>query len=102
MCSSSYPADAVGVVPVVVELAVCEELACENQIGEFVAAGWWFRVISLHAVEVTIEDAGVAVAAEKDQGVGERLEEAFDGGLDGLAGLGVVVDYYCLIDGNVC
>ncbi|KAG9701318.1 putative alpha-amylase, partial [Aureobasidium melanogenum] len=88
VCSSSHPSNTVGVVPVVVELAVCEELACENQIGEFVAAGRWFRVVSLHAVEVTVEDAGVTVAAEKDQGVGERLEEAFDGGLDGLAGLG--------------
>jgi hypothetical protein len=97
VCSSSYPTNAVGVVPVVVQLAVCKELACENQVGKFVAAGRRFGVVAFCAVEVAVEDTGVAIAAEKDQGVGEGLEEAFDGGLDGLAGLGVVVYYYCLV-----
>lgn len=64
MCSSSHPTNAVGVVPVVVELAVCEELACENQVGEFVAAGRRFGVVAFCAVEIAVEDTGVAVAAE--------------------------------------
>lgn len=98
MCSSSHPPNAVGVVPVVVQLAVCEELACEDQIGKFVAAGRRFGVVAFCAVEVAVEDAGVAIAAEKDQGVGKGLEEAFDGSFDSLAGLGVVVYYYCLVE----
>ena len=47
--------------------------------------------MAAHAVEVAVEELGVAVAAQQDEGVGEGLEEALDGRGDGLARLGVVV-----------
>ena len=48
-------------------------------------------MLAFDAVEVTIEDAGVAVGSQEDEGVGEGFEEGLDGCFEGLVGLGVVV-----------
>lgn len=53
-------------------------------------------MLALNAVEIAIEDAGVAGVAEEDQCVGEWLEEWLDGGFERLVGLGIVIHYQCL------
>lgn len=70
MCTSPHPANAIGIIPVIVELAISVEFAGEDQVGELVAAGRWSGVFAFCAVEVAVENAGVAVTAEKDQTVG--------------------------------
>lgn len=69
------------------------EFAGEGEVWESTAAGGWEGVFAFDAVEVAVEEAGVAVVAEEDEGVGEGFEEGFDGGFEGLVGLGVVVHY---------
>ena len=54
-------------------------------------------MLSFDAVEVSVEDTGVAVIAEEDEGVGEGLEEGFNGSFESLVRLGVVVHYKCLL-----
>ena len=53
-------------------------------------------MLALNAVEIAVEDAGVAGVAEEDQCVGEWLEEWLDGGFERLVGLGIVIHYQCL------
>ena len=43
------------------------------------------------AVEVAVEDARVAGAAEENEGVGKRFEPEGEGGGEGLRGLRIVV-----------
>ena len=57
-------------------------------------------MLSLHAVEIAVENAWIAGAAEKDETVGERFEEAFNWGFNSLARLGIVVHDHGL-GGNV-
>lgn len=83
--------DAVGVVKVVVLFAVCVETAGQGHVGEFVSARWSFFVLAFDAVEISVEETGIAVVAEEDQRVGEGLEETFDWCLDCLTLLRVVV-----------
>ena len=94
-CTATYEADAVRVVPVVFLVAVGVEVSCEDEIGELSAAGGWFGVLALYAVEVAPEDAWVALFAEEDERVGEGFEEAFDVCCYCLTWLGVVVHDYC-------
>jgi hypothetical protein len=94
--ASSDEAYAVCIVPVVIEITVSVQLACEDEVSELVAARRRFGVVALHAVEIAVEDTGVSVTAEKNQRVGERLEETFNGRLDGLPWLCIMIDDYCL------
>jgi hypothetical protein len=66
VCSSSHLTNAVWIVLVVIEFAVCEELACEDQVGEFVATARRLGVVAFCAVEVAVKDAGVAVAVQQN------------------------------------
>lgn len=87
----AHPAEAGRVVKVVLLLAVGEELAREGELGERARARGADGRVALGAVEVAVEDAGVARGAEEDEGVGEGLEPVGHGRCEGLAGLSVVV-----------
>lgn len=50
-------------------------------------------MFSLDSVEITVEDAGVAIITEKDEGIGEGLKERLNGGFERLVRLGVMVHY---------
>jgi hypothetical protein len=67
------------------------QLAREHEVGELAAARGRLGVLAARAVEIAVEDARVALGAEQDQGVGERLEPARYRRFDCLAALGVVV-----------
>lgn len=82
------------VVEVVVLLAVGEQLAREDQVGQLVAAARRLRVLALHAIQIAVEDARVALVAQQDQRVGQRLEEALDRRRHRLARLRVVVHHH--------
>ena len=63
---------------------VCVELSSQSQFGQGAAARRAESLLvafGIDAVEVAVEDAGVAVIAEKDEGVCQGLEEGFDWGL---------------------
>lgn len=85
--------NAVLLVPVVVLVAVGVALAREHDVGELAAARGGLGLVALCTVEVAVEDARVALAAQQDQRVGERLEEALDRRLDCLTGLRVVIGH---------
>lgn len=108
MGSASDEANAIGVVKVIVLFAVGVEFASQRHIGKLVTTRRWFRLLAFASVEIAVEETGVAVLAEEDQGIGKRLEETLDGSLDGLTLLGVVVlddgdgvDGHCLDEGLV-
>lgn len=89
--ASADEAETRGLVEVVFLVAVREQLAREDQMGEFVAAAGWLFVLAFHAVQVTVEHARVALVAQQDQRVRERLEEPLDRRRHCLAGLCVVI-----------
>jgi hypothetical protein len=91
--AAAHKANAVCVVEVVVLVAVGVELAGKNQIRQLAAARGPGLVLALEAVQVAVEGARVALRAQQDQRVRERLEEALDGRLDGLPRLRVVVGH---------
>ena len=53
-------------------------------------------MFTLHAVEISVEDAGVAIKTEENERIGEGFEERFYGSFEGLVGLGIVVHDQCL------
>jgi hypothetical protein len=93
---SSYSAETVKVVLVVLQLAISEVFACEDQVSKLVAARWRLEIVALHAVEVVIQDAGVAVKVKEDKGVGERLGKTFHTTFHSIYRLCIVIDDYCL------
>lgn len=76
-------------VPVVDTVAVGEQLARANNVVELRDAV--LRVVAAAAVHVAIEDAGVAIRTEEDEGVRERLEPRGHPVLERLADLRVVL-----------
>lgn len=89
--------NAVGVVEVVILLAIGVQLSCQGHVGKLVSARWRFLVLALDTVEISVEQARVAVISEEDERVCKWLEEALDGGSDSLSLLGVVVLHNGLI-----
>lgn len=79
------PPEAVGVIPVVPQLAVRKELARADEVPELLHGG--LRVLAGAAVQVAPEDARVAGRAREDERIGERLERRRDPALKGLANL---------------
>lgn len=76
-------------VPVVDTVAVREQLARTNDVVELRHAV--LRVVAAAPVHVAIEDAGVAIRTEEDEGVRERLEPRRHPVLERLADLRVVL-----------
>jgi hypothetical protein len=89
--AAAHKANAVCVVEVVLLVAVGVELAGKNQIRQLAAARGPGLVLALEPVQVAVEGTRVALRAQQDQRVRERLEEALDGRFDGLPRLRVVV-----------
>ena len=48
-------------------------------------------MFALDAIEITVENTGVAIKTEEDEGVGERFEEIGYWRFEGLIRLGVMV-----------
>src|SRR5277367_820367 len=88
---SPHEANAIRLIKVVLLIAVGIQLPHKRQVWQFPAARDWLGMLALHAVQVAIEELRVAFLAQQNERVRERLEEAFDGRLDSLAGLRVVV-----------
>ena len=91
MGAATNETDAVGVVPVIILFAVGVQFACQSNVCKLVSTRRRLLVLALDSVQITVEDARVAIAAEKDQGVCQWLEEAFYRSCDRLAFLRVVV-----------
>lgn len=76
-------------VPVVDLLAVGEELAGTDNVLELCNPRLW--VVAAASVHVAVEHAGVAVRAEENERVRQRLEPGWDPVLERLADLSVVL-----------
>ena len=97
--AESYPPDTRCIVKVVLLLSISVEFARENEIREGATAGWRERLcgaFGVDAVHVTVEKTWVSGVAEQNEGVGERLEEAFNRRFESLVGLRVVVHHESL------
>lgn len=57
--ASSDKANAVFLVKVVLLASVRIQLSCQDDIWELSIASWWFGLFAFHAIQVTIENAGV-------------------------------------------
>ena len=89
-----HPPDAIRVVEVIVLLAVGVQFARQRQIGDLALRGGGFPVVfhaPADAVDVAVEEAGVAVFPQQDQGVGEGEEPVGYLELERLGGLRVMV-----------
>jgi len=87
------PTNAGGVVEVILLDAIGVEFAGESKVRECTTTGGGKGVLAFDAVEVAVEEAGVTVKAEEDEGIGEGLKERLDRSFEGLVGLCVVVHY---------
>lgn len=92
--------DAVCLVPVVVLFTVSVEFAGGSHVGDLVAAGGRFGVFAFCAVEVAVENAGVSIFAQEDEGVSQRLHPPLYRRLYSLSFLCVVVLDACLKSGS--
>lgn len=86
-----HPADAGRKVKIIPLHAIGIEFARESKVRQRAATGWREGVLAFDAVQVAVEEAGVAVDAEEDERVSEGLEEGLDGGFERLVGLGIVI-----------
>lgn len=96
----SNPSDAICLIEVILLVAIGVEFTREDNIWKLAAASWGFRwhiFTASHAIEVTIEDAGVTRTSKKNKAIRERFKEPFDRSGHGLARLGVMVHDRCLV-----
>ena len=90
-CACARPADAMSMIKVVVLLAVGIELTPQTKIRQFAPTRRATWLVAFNAVEITVEDAGIALAAEENQSICEGFEKRFDGRFEGLVRLGVMI-----------
>lgn len=89
-----HPPDTIRGIEIIILLAIRVQLSGEGQIWDLALRRRGFPVVfnpALDAVEVAVEETGIAVRAEEDQRVRVGEEPVGDLQLEGLAGLGVVV-----------
>jgi hypothetical protein len=91
-----HPPHQIRLIKVIILLAVRVQLPRQTEVRDFALGRGRQPVVvdaALEAVDVAVEDAGIAGVAEEDQRVGVDGEPAGDGGGEGLGGLRVVVHY---------
>lgn len=87
--SRPHPSNAIGMVEVVPELTIREELARTNQIAQL--RNRLLGVLACTSVQVTPENARISVGSKQDQAVCDGLERGIDPAFERLADLSVVV-----------
>lgn len=79
------------VIKVIVLVTVGEQLARQNQLGQFAATRRRLGMLALDAVEVAVKDTRIALVAQQNKRVRERFEESLDRCRDRLARLRIMV-----------
>lgn len=91
------PANTIRTVEIVDLCSICIEFPGKHEFGKLAIARRWPRPRTSDAIQVAIKDARVAsIGVEENKGVSKGHKPRFDGCLERLAFLGIVIVYKCL------